>query len=347
MGAGKDTSHQSTDPGAAALFLLNAAMNAWIAPALAVTVRLGIADLLAAAPLRAADLAQRAGADLDSLRRLLRALCSIGVFALRGDDAFELTPISELLRADHPQALGALLDISLGGENQESWCDFERAVREGRCAFDVRHGMSWLDYYALHPDRRRVFGAAMTATTRAIEDSILQAHDFGEFEVVVDIGGSEASLVGRILERFTQARGIVFDLPATVEAGRVSWAHASFAPRLAAVGGDFFKEVPVGDLYLLKLILHDWPDADARRILETIRRAIPSHGRVAIIETILPDDLSPHPGWGLDITMMALLGGRERTRAEHENLLSQAGFAVTRLSALESSYSVLEARPIC
>jgi hypothetical protein len=99
-------------------------------------------------------------------------------------------------------------------------------------------------------------------------------------------------------------------------------------------------------LYLLKFILHDWPDADARRILETIRRAIPSHGRVSIIETILPDDLSPHPGWGLDITMMALLGGRERTRAEHEKLLSEAGFAVTRLSALTSSYSVLEARPI-
>jgi hypothetical protein len=334
---------KSSVPVDPATFLAGAAMSAWLAPALGVAVRLGLADRLAAAPLAAAELARQIGADPDGLYRLLRALTSVGVFAHHGGDSFGPTPTSELLRAGHPQALGALLDISLGGENQRAWCVFEQSLREGKCAFDLYHGISWLQYYAEHPQRRRVFGAAMTATTRASEEAVLQAHDFGEFELVVDVGGNEASLVGCLLERRPQARGIVFDLPATVEAGRASWAAAAFASRLQAMGGDFFESVPVGDLYLLKLILHDWQDADALRILQTIRRTIPAHGRIAIIETILPDDFSAHPGWGLDVTMMALTGGRERMRSEHERLLGLADFKPTRLTPTQSPYSVLEA----
>ena len=186
----------------------------------------------------------------------------------------------------------------------------------------------------------------MTATTRATEEAVLSHHDFGHFEQVVDIGGSHASLVGRLLERYPQARGVVFDLPDTVEAGRRAWLNASFADRLEAVGGDFFKAVPGGDLYLLKLILHDWQDDRAVAILSTIRKAIHPGGRVAIIETVLPDDSTPHMGWALDIAMMVTTGGRERSLAEHTELLRRAGFAVTGCDPTPSMYSIIEARPV-
>ena len=115
------------------------------------------------------------------------------------------------------------------------------------------------------------------------------------------------------------------------------------ATRLSAVGGDFFERVPAGDLYLLKLIIHDWQDAEAIAILKNIRRAMHPRGRVAIIETLVPDELTPHLGWGLDIVMMALTGGRERTLSEYTRLLEQSGFRLSRLTPTASAYSVLEA----
>ena len=251
-----------------------------------------------------------------------------------------------MLTQQHPSGLAQLLDTSLGGQNYLAWASLEEAVRTGGCAFNIQHGVDWLAYLDQHPDRRDIFATAMTATTRATEHAVLNGHDFGRFEVAVDIGGSHASLVAALLERYPQARGIVFDLPDTVEAGKDSWRQSAIANRLQAVGGDFFDSVPEGDLYLLKLILHDWQDREAVAILKTIRRAILPGGRVAIIETVLPEDGSAHMGWGLDIAMMVTTGGKERSLAEHKALLREAEFELIACHPTPSLYSVVEARAI-
>jgi hypothetical protein len=325
---------------------MEAIMGVWLRPSLWVAVRLKLPDLLAGGRRTLDQLAAETSTDRAALFRLLNALSSVGVFKRVDDRAYESTAISELLRSDNPSGLANLVDISLGGENYLAWSSLIDAIRAGGCAFDIHHGVNWVDYLRDHADRHATFAAAMTATTRASEQAVLDAHDFGQFELAVDIGGSHASLIGRLLDRHPSARGVVFDLPETVATSRVAWAGEPFAPRLQAVGGDFFNAVPEGDLYLLKMILHDWQDAEAAAILKTIRSSIRPDGRIAIIETILPNDGSPHTGWGLDMAMMATTGGRERTRAEHERLFAEAGFEAIGCTPTPSMYSVLEARPV-
>lgn len=327
-------------------FLYGVAMNVWLGPSLWTAVQFKLADRIAKQPATADELARDIGADSDRLQRLLNALASVGVFARDENGRFSLTAISDVMRSDHPQSLAGLIDTSLGGENQAAWQFLADAVRSGDTAFDLCHGTDWITYYERNPERRRVFASAMTSTTRANEETVLATHDFGNFNLAVDIGGSAASFIGRLLEKYSNAQGIVFDLPATVESGRSVWADKSFANRLKAVGGDFFKSVPAGDLYLLKLILHDWKDAEAIAILKNIRRAIQPGGRVAIVESVVPEELVPSLGRALDISMMAITGGRERTMLEYKKLLEESGFSVTRYTPTASAYSVIEAQPV-
>jgi hypothetical protein len=326
-------------------FLFNLIMSFWLTPTIAMASRLKLPDLVAEHPIEAEEAALATGTDAQALTRLLNALASAGIFERLADGRFGPTGRSELLRSNHPSALGHLIDIGMAGENLAAWTSLEDSLRQGKCAFDLQHGINWIDYLDQRPDRRAQFASAMTATTRATEQAVLTDYDFGDFDTAVDVGGSHASLVGGLLQKHQQARGIVFDLPETVAAGKAMWAGAPFASRLEAVGGDFFQSVPSGDLYLLKLILHDWDDAQAIAILKSIRKAALPDARVAIIETILPADGSPHMGWGLDIVMMVTTGGRERTADQLKALLEQAGFDFLSLTPTRSMYSVMEARP--
>lgn len=329
----------------AAQFFHQTIMGFWLAPSLAAAAHLGFADIVAGQPRTAEEISGIAGTDSNATRRLLTALAGMDVFSLDAEGRFGPTPRSALMRRDHPSQIGALLDIGMTGENLAAWQSLVESVRSGKPAFEIRHGVHWVDYLRERPARETLFGAAMTATTRAAEAAILSAFDFGDFRCAVDIGGSHASLIGGLLELHPNARGIVFDLPATIEAGRAVWRNKPFADRLEAAGGDFFKSVPEGDLYLLKLILHDWNDEDSIKILRTVRKSIPPEGRLFIIETILPDAPSPHVGWGMDITMMVCTGGRERSVADLGALLDKAGFSVCGLHPTPSPYSLLEARP--
>jgi hypothetical protein len=325
-------------------FLMQTIMSLWIAPSLAVAVRLGLPDIVMGTPRSAAEIAAAAGCDAQAVARLLNALASVGVFERLGD-RYGPTRRSELLREDHPGRLGPLLDIGMAGENLAAWNGLEEAVRRGCSAFEVQHGVDWVEYLRDRPERRDRFGQAMTATTRASELALLDGYDFGRFARVIDVGGSQASLVGGLLQRNPDARGVVFDLPGIVEAGKALWRDAPFATRLEAIGGSFFDAVPEGDLHLLKQVLHDWDDDDARAILQNVRRAAPSDGRIAIIETILPDDPVSHPGWGMDLVMMVTTGGRERSAEEYRALLRSTGFEPIGVTPTRSRYSVLEARP--
>ena len=327
--------------------LLQIGMGLWQSRALWLAARLRIADAVGDAPESVESIATRSLIDPGALGRLLTALSTIGVFRMEPDGRVSHSDGSQLLRSDHPFSQRAFVDSVFGHEHYEAWGAIEETFRTGRTAFDARFGAPVFAYFQEHQEAARLFSEAMTGTTRMVEDAVLAAHDFGPFELGVDVGGSQGSLLRRILSRVPGARGIVFDLPRVAEAAQQAWQGSDEASRLSFSGGNFFEAVPEGaDLYLLKFILHDWDDAQAIQILRTIRAAIRPSGRIAVVEMVLPEENSAHPGWLMDLNMLVMTGGKERRAAQYEKLFEAAGFQIERVIATASPMSIVLATPI-
>jgi hypothetical protein len=316
------------------------ASGLWVSRAMWAACRLGVPDAIDDAPVGLDRLAPATGARPDMLRRLMNALAASGLFERSAGGSFAHNELSRVLRRDHPASQRAIVEIVFGDEHYDAWGVLDRTLVSGTTAFDLRYGMPVFEHFAKHPDRAAAFSEAMTSTTRMLEDAILAAHSFRPFDLAVDVGGSEGSLLRSILARHPDARGIIFDRAEVVDAVRPTLEGS----RITAEAGNFFESVsPGGDLYLLKFILHDWTDAQCSQILEHVRAAVRPGGRVALFEMVLPDAPVPHPGWFMDLNMMAMTGGRERTVDEYDALLAPAGFRIDRVTRTSSPMTVIEA----
>jgi len=303
-----------------------------------VVAKIGVADVLDDSPMTAAELAEATGANPDALARILRLLSAHGIFEAR-DGRISHSPASRLLRSDHPQSMRALAQM-LGFD--VCWATLEhleQSVLSGEpAAKQVLPGGFW-NYLEEHPEEGRVFDAAMTAKATAQIAGIVQACDFSRFGLIADIGGGRGHLLQAVLDRVPAAEGVLFDLPHVVRA-----AEGAASERLKLQPGDFFKDaLPACDAYILMEIIHDWNDGDARQILGSVRRAAPRHARLLLIESIVPG--TPGPDWSkvLDVLMLTLLGGRQRTLGEYRALLSSAGFRFEREIKASPDISILEA----
>jgi hypothetical protein len=303
---------------------------------------LRLADVIGDRSLPAAEIARACGAHAHSLERVLDVLAAHGIFRREEGGRFGPTGDSDLLRSDHPRSQRAWLDVVLGGPHYEAWGALGDAIMAGSTAFDVRHGASWIDYHRAHPEAEQAFAEAMSATTRAFEDAILEADAFPPFRLAVDVGGSHGSLLRRLLERNPEASGVVFDLPEVID----GWRAEERDDRLMAVGGDFFEAVPGGgDLYVLKFILHDWDDERAEQILRRVREAVAPDGRLAIVDVVLPEPPAEHAGWLMDLNMLVLTGGRERTAQAFASLLERSRWRCERITPTGAPLSVVLASP--
>lgn len=299
--------------------------------------RLGVADAIDGSA-SAAAIAERIGAPPDHLRRLLNVLVSTGVLTVSPDGDYGHSDMSPFLRADHPLSQKRFIEVVFGGVDYRAWEAIDQSVRSGETAFDRVFGRPVFDWYADHPDLAARFGEAMTASTLLFESALLATWTPPPFTVAVDIGGSGGTLLANVLRAQPTARGILFDRPDVV--ARLDRLDA----RVEAVGGDFFVEVPAGDLYLLKFILHDWDDDQCRSILANVRRAIATDGRLVVVENVLPEVPRPgEAGYLLDLTMMVMTGGRERTATEFAALLAACGFRMERVVETPVPLSVIEA----
>lgn len=333
----------STDGTPPALALLQQALGFLISRAICVVARLGIADLLKDGPLDTETLAAAAGVHAPTLYRVLRTLAGVGIFAEGEDGRFGLTPRAEPLRSDAPDSIRAYI-LLLDEEWYSGPSDhLLHCVQTGRPAFERVHGADFFTFLARDPGATAVFDAAMTSRSVQENDAIASAYDFSGLGTVVDVGGGHGSLLAAILRANPGLRGVLFDRPQVVAEARHQLEVAGLGRRCDVVGGDFFASVPAGgDAYILKRVLHDWDDERAGAILRSCHRAMPEHGRLLVIELVLPPGNDPSLGKLFDLLMLVNLGGRERTEAEYRTLLAGAGFELTAVTPTPSLVSVVE-----
>lgn len=302
---------------------------------------LGVADALGETARSASELAGSVGVDPDALDRLLRLLSAHGIFESE-HGKYRHSPGSRLLRSDHPQSarpLARMFGLSL---NWTAYGSMEHAIRTGRPALETTLPGGFWNHFATHPDESAVFNAAMAAKARAQVSAIASSYDFSRAERIGDIGGGRGHLLQAVLQSSPRAKGVLFDLPHVIaDVADIG------SERLALHGGDFFKDpLPECDTYLLMEIIHDWPDSESSQILSAIRRSAPAGATLLLIEEIIPDDPGPHWSKVLDIHMLTLLGGRQRTLKEYEALLRAAGFTLQREIGTAAGISILETQAV-
>jgi hypothetical protein len=319
----------------------------WVSQAISVAAELGIADHLAAGPRNIAELALSAESDPGSLERLLRALASVGVFEQDESGRFANTALSDALRAKVPGSMRAMSIFFGDHPTWDAWGELLYSVRNGKSAFQQVHGELPFQFWPKHPRAASYFNDAMTGFSAQEVAAIHRAFDFSQVETLVDIGGGHGALLCSSLQRNRSQYGVLFDLPHVIASAAPVVAGADVGTRCQLVAGNFFEQVPVGDGYILKHILHDWKDEDAVAILRAIRRVAPEGSRVFVMEAVMRPGNQPDFAKLMDLEMLVLYdGGRERTQADFTQLFNAAGFKLTRVVPTDSPASVLEAVPV-
>lgn len=323
--------------------LMDHAMGYLFPAALRAVAVLGVADHLTREPRPVAELAEAVGADPRNLYRTLRLLATRGVFTEDDAGRFALTPMAELLRTDRPSSFRAAV---LMLTDKTFWLpagELEDAVRTGASPFERLFGMPFFDYFAREADIAEIFHTGMAATSDPENPIIARAYDFPPTAVVVDVGGGHGGLLLAVLRDHPGLHGVLFDQPHVLEEHLLDGLGADY--RWDLVAGDFFTEAPPGDLYLIKRILHDWDDEDCVRILRRCRQAISDRGRVLVMDAVIPPGNDPDPGKVIDLLMMGLLTGRERTHEEFDDLFTRAGFRLARVLPTGTRLSIVEGVP--
>jgi SAM-dependent methyltransferase len=312
----------------------------WVSQSLSVAATLGVADQLGAEPRPVAELAAAASADPDALYRVMRALAAFGVFHEAEGRRFALGPLGGPLRGDAPDSVRGFVRM-VGAEQFRAWAALEQTVRGGQPAFDAVFGDSIFDFYRHNPGPFAIFHQAMEDTYRGEADAFAARYPFAGVERVLDVGGGNGTLLAAILKGQPQLSGILFDLDDAIAAAR-----AAPPPRCTLVAGDFFRAVPPGaDLHLLKHVLHDWDDSRCIAILSQCRRSIGDNGRLVILEAVIGPANLPDAAKLLDLHMMAITGGRERSEAQYAALLAEAGFRHLGSREILPELTAIEAVP--
>jgi hypothetical protein len=308
------------------------------AAAIAAAVATGAIAALADGARSSEDVASTIGTDPDTTRRLLHVLATVGVLDERGD-TFELTELGLPLRSDAPASLAPQAMVQADPEVWAAWGNLVHSVRTGETAFTALHGKDVWAHRAEHPDRSASFDALMTSLSSLVVEAVASSYDFSGRSHVVDVGGGQGSLLAAVLRQRPELSGTLFDQPHVVATD----APPDLEGRWSAVGGSFFDEVPPADCYVMKWILHDWSDDECVTILRRCRESLRPDGVVLVVELLL--DRPGHERFTalMDLQMLVVAGGRERTEAEFAALFARAGLRLTRVVDTTTPFSVMEA----
>jgi ubiquinone/menaquinone biosynthesis C-methylase UbiE len=331
-------------PPAVALHQLG--VSFWLSQALYVVAKLGVADHLKDGPYTADELAKSVGAHEGALYRVMRALASVGVFTETEPKRFALTPMGAYLQTGVAGSLRAQF-LTITELDWEPWRHLLHSVQTGETAFRQAHGMGLFDYLQHHPGVGNMFDEAMTGFVMENGLAVVAAYDFTPFAKIIDVGGGSGALMAAILQASPQAQGVLFDLASVIDGAKRTIEAAGLAARCACIAGDFLTSIPAGgDAYLMASILHDWDDEHSVAILQNCRRVMSAPAKLLLVEMVIPPGDVPFYGKLLDLEMLVLTGGRERSEEEYRDLLTAAGFRLTRILSTHTASSIIEATPV-
>ena len=315
----------------------------WLSQAVGVAAHLGIADALVAGSRTSDELGAVLGAHGKSVYRLMRLLTSIGVFSQESEDHFSLNELGKTLLSGEP---GSVRNFAITETAPGHWLPWGRlfdSVQIGKPMTHETLGMELFDWYSQNAEEAGFFNAAMGDLSALAAAELVRVYDFSTAQKVIDVGGSHGILLRAVLGSNSAAQGILYDLPHVI-ATADEHIDAGLSGRCELVSGDFFTSVPEGgDVHLLKQIIHDWDDDRAASILANCHAALSPAGKLLLVEMVVPSDNRPDMAQAMDLNMLAILGGRERTQKEYRTLLEASGFRLERVIATHSPFSVIEA----
>lgn len=325
--------------------LLQAAHGFRLSQALYVVAKLGIADLLEDGPKTSDELAKRASAHPRALFRVLRYLASLGFFTQDRSNRFGLTSKSRPLLSRDPDSVRPMV-IFVGQEQYRATGELLHTVRTGETSFDHLYGMGNFEFLGRNPEANATFNAAMASGLRQSENP-LDRYDFSGRHVVVDVGGGRGDQIVSILRANPSLKGILFDLPQVAPDARTYLKASGVAERCELRTGSAFESIPPGgDAYVMSRVLHDWPDDKAALLLANCRKAISDDGILLIRDSVLPEGDAASLAKQIDVTMLIMTGGMERSEEEWRSLLRAAGFELENVRRTTSPFDLIEAKPI-
>ncbi|MDQ4122864.1 MAG: acetylserotonin O-methyltransferase [Acidobacteriota bacterium] len=325
--------------------LMQMGMGFIVSQAVSVAARLYIADHLQNGAKSIEELAGLTDTHAASLYRLMRALSSAGVFRKDADGRFSNSPVSEFLRSDHPESMRDALHMICDREHWQPHGNLMQSVKTGEIAFNYTFGMPVFPYFEQNPEAAEVFDNAMTSFSHSIANAVAATYDFSGVQKIADIGGGHGLLLAKVLQTNPEAKGILFDQPHVVSGANSLLENAGVAERVQTVSGDFFAEIPVeADIYLMKFILHDWNDEQCDQILQNLAKSAKPGSKVLLVETVVEEnDNQPSASKVMDLNMLVMTGGKERTATEYAQLFEKAGFKLINVHPTPSPLQIVEA----
>ncbi len=336
---------EAMSPEAAASRLMEMTIAHWVGELLLQAAEMSLADKFSGdAPRSARDLADEYGMRHRELYRFLRALTGLGLLTSAGDDSFRLTDLGAALKTGAPGAARSAVIALIGDMVKPAWKEFDHGLLTGDTGFEKAHGMSLFEYLQKNPGMATFFSETMVGFHGREPPAVAEAYDFAGIGSLVDVGGASGNMLGHVLSRHPGVKGVLFDLPHVVTDAPPLLESFGVQDRVTIEGGSFFESVTAGhDAYLLSHIIHDWDDGENATILGNVRRAMKPDGKLLVVEMVLPESDEPHMGKMLDMMMLLVPGGEERTPSEYSRLLEPNGFRMTRVVPTASPVSVVEA----
>jgi len=323
--------------------LMQLITSSWITNLICVAAKLGIADLLSEKPKSCVELAKATETNERNLYRLLRALASVSIFEEIENKKFKMTPLASYLQTNHEVSMRPLAIMFSEEWHWKPWQNIYYSVKTGKTAFEHVYCLKLFEYLHREPEAAQSFNEAMTVMTKMCNAAILKSYDFSLNQKIVEVGGGHGSLIASILTANPKIHGILFDLPDVAADAKNIIESENLIDRCTIIGGNFFESVPSnGDLYILKNVIHDWDDEDAISILRNCHNAMMREGEILLIETVIPPANQPSFSKLLDLELVAIAGGRERTEVEYQTLLELSGFRLADIIATSSYLNIIK-----